>query len=247
MNELYEKDIKCDLYMLSGAGKPRLSRISEVLLVAATEHMDMWGWEHGRLEQDYNVCLVIVGLRLELNGVLRLGESLHLKTWTGKRKFPIMQRFFTIANASGETVCEAVMQTVLMNIRTRTLVSDIQGLSLNAPPEPPEISVKRLSCGKLRLTDTAAELPEHSGSIKAEFSDLDYNGHVNTARYVDFIENLLGLSWFNEHCVRTLEVHYNRELMYGELCEIKAYEDNGELKFFGAVGGEERFDALVIV
>ncbi|MDR3147543.1 MAG: acyl-ACP thioesterase [Treponema sp.] len=58
------------------------------------------------------------------------------------------------------------------------------------------------------------------GERKALYSDIDYNGHVNNTRYIQWIQDLMDSSLL-EHCERArLDINYLGEVRPGETVEL---------------------------
>jgi acyl-ACP thioesterase len=85
------------------------------------------------------------------------------------------------------------------------------------------------------LSSSPAGLAERSdlqktGERKALYADIDYNGHVNNVRYVQWIEDALDPALLEEAGKMRLDVNYLREVLSGEVVEILSAEceDSGD-------------------
>lgn len=72
-----------------------------------------------------------------------------------------------------------------------------------------------------RIRVQAAEPVE---SLRARYSDIDINGHVNSIRYVEHILDLFPLERYRETPIRRFEVAYVAESYYGD--ELSLYVDD---------------------
>ena len=58
-------------------------------------------------------------------------------------------------------------------------------------------------------------LPDREVSYRFTYSDIDFNRHVNSARYVELIANCFPLELFDRHRMRRLDIAYIHEAPYG--------------------------------
>jgi acyl-ACP thioesterase len=60
------------------------------------------------------------------------------------------------------------------------------------------------------------ENPDTAGERQARYSDIDYNGHVNNARYIQWIQDATGPELLETADQMRLDINYLRELKIGE-------------------------------
>jgi acyl-ACP thioesterase len=66
----------------------------------------------------------------------------------------------------------------------------------------------------------ARENLEKAGERRAAYSDIDYNGHVNNARYILWIQDLAGAEILETADRARLDINYLSEILYGETIEL---------------------------
>jgi acyl-ACP thioesterase len=69
---------------------------------------------------------------------------------------------------------------------------------------------------------------QKTGERKALYTDIDYNGHVNNVRYIQWIEDALEPAILEEAEKIRLDVNYLREVLNGEVVDILSVECEGE-------------------
>jgi acyl-ACP thioesterase len=69
-----------------------------------------------------------------------------------------------------------------------------------------------------KLTKTGVEITTMSAT--AHYSDIDANGHVNSARYIGWILDSYSLDFHREHRARRLEINYVAETLGGESVSV---------------------------
>ena len=53
------------------------------------------------------------------------------------------------------------------------------------------------------------------------YNDLDYNGHVNNAKYVEWVENLLDIKQYENRDIKTFDIKYHKEIKFGECVSME--------------------------
>ncbi|MDR2952154.1 MAG: acyl-ACP thioesterase [Treponema sp.] len=93
------------------------------------------------------------------------------------------------------------------------------------------------------LAQSPANLAERAnlqktGERKALYTDIDYNGHVNNVRYIQWIEDALDPQLLEEAEKMRLNVNYSREVLSGEAVEIFSTkcEEGGPERVFAFEG-----------
>ena len=247
----YQEQFTAGLYDIDVAGNPKPSRLVERMLLVANNHLDLlnWSWEH--LYKDFGVALVLIEVAVKVLKPMRLGEKMTLITWTAGRTYPMLMRWFVIENEAGERVAESMMNCVLIDVKTRSLTNAVKyGLDLFEDETPPrEVSIKRPRfTSRFEIDEAAADFKMTKEIV---CSDLDYNGHMNTARYVELSENLLGRDFLMKNTVKEVSVRYEKETAYGETLETFGYDrrsetaNAGEVEIAGRAAGTNRFSAKI--
>jgi acyl-CoA thioesterase FadM len=83
---------------------------------------------------------------------------------------------------------------------------------------PPNEGRDALS-GSPRGLETRGNLVK-TGERTALFSDIDYNGHVNNTRYIQWIQDLVEPGILEGAGRLRLDINYLSEIKYGELTEL---------------------------
>jgi acyl-ACP thioesterase len=68
------------------------------------------------------------------------------------------------------------------------------------------------------------------------YCDIDYNGHLNSVKYIEHILNCLPLDIFRSHTIHRVEVSYSAECFYREHLAVyidkksEDHEDDVEIR-----------------
>ncbi len=73
---------------------------------------------------------------------------------------------------------------------------------------------------------TPAERYEH----RVVYSDIDFNRHVNTMRYIEMMLDMLPIERLTDGAPMRLDIHFMKECRYGQTLTVGAeFRDNGAL------------------
>jgi hypothetical protein len=119
----------------------------------------------------------------------------------------------------------------------------------------PDIDMPRAIDGGLGHMAVAADMPRAHDRLIG-YSDIDANGHVNNARYVDFIMDCIPMRTHESHRAASVEVSYLSETRAGDLITLRSAADapggedagavrdsNGEMIMVEGVRSEDRAGA----
>ena len=178
------------------------------------------------LRDNYDVCFVLTRMKVKMYLYPHSSDVVRLSTWPDARTRMIWTRYFRFETEDQkQTVGEAVSQWVLINRTTRALVkpSEVNAVMPDTGHLPIPFSLNR---GEFDFT------PDRTVERIPVYSDMDYNGHVNNARYIEWIMDLFPLEHFYGHRVAEMDIKYEQEIKYGGkvLLDFKYEEENH--KFF---------------
>ncbi|MDR0598279.1 MAG: acyl-ACP thioesterase [Treponema sp.] len=174
----------------------------------------------------------------------RQAEQLTVRTWPRgwERLFAI--RDFDIQDETGTPVALARSCWLIVDMEKRRPLrpqTAMEKLPLNE-------GLDALADGGQGL-DAPAE-PEKAGERAAAYSDIDFNGHMNNARYVQWIQDILEPGALALAKTMRLDINYLREVKLGETLELwkaRIPPRNGSLGGGAAVegrrGGQAAFRA----
>lgn len=249
---IYKEKYKTNVYDVDTFGRPRLSRLTEHLLTSATEHCELLGWGYDKLTEN-GAALVIVKAHIKLLGEYRLNQEIEITTWPSARIYPISTRYYVAVDTkTGKTAYEGAVEVVLIDAETRSIVnsekyrlSTLTEEELKDDTGLPEITSGCARFNRRERTERLGQKPLTECEIIAKYSDLDYNGHVNSARYVTFIEDALGKEFFEKNSVTEMDVQYNEEVLPGSAVCVRVYRDGDIIYCYGLSGETVKFEVIL--
>ena len=216
------KEYKQSFYLSAGECNPQaempltllMSRIIEV----ATNHANTWGVGYARLIED-NQGWVLSRVTIEMTRYPRVDEFYTLTTWIEDYNRHFSQRNMEIADNDGNVIGYARTIWVVINLKTRESV-DISKLSY----------INENVSGKLCPIEPMSRLkpfePTRIENHRFRYSDIDFNGHVNTVRYIEHLVNQFTMQHHADNMVKRMELAFVKEAYYDSDAEIAINDNN---------------------
>lgn len=163
-----------------------------------------------------------------------------IATWISDYGRVLSTRNFTLADAAGREFGRAVSQWAMIDLATRSAVdlSWVGDAHADAIVDvPPPADKPR----KIRAVE-----PTQRFSHKVVYSDIDFNRHVNTMRYIEMMLDMLPLELLTCEAPVRLDVHFLRECRFGQTLSVGAeLHDRGALFEIADDGGAVAVRAAV--
>lgn len=172
-------------------------------------------------------------------------ENMTLKTWHKGLDRLFFLRDFHMTDDEGRTRVKATTSWLVLNLDTRRLVRD------------PELLDEGTVCSDNVLETPAAKVAmPKDAEVKlvmthdVAYSDLDMNGHVNNAMYMQWAMNAVNYDISSEKPVKEFTINFNHEIKPQETVSIyKAIVEKEDGRHFfveGKVGEQSSFCVEII-
>ena len=189
------------------------------MLDVAGEDADKKGFGISALDSASNTW-VLSRLAVDIIAQPKQYEDIAIDTWVNEFNRLSSTRNFRI-HRSEECIAMGVSQWCMLNMDTRQVVdmSLLKETYMQAMvDEPSPISAPA------RLRPIA---PANSASRPVVYSDIDFNRHMNTMRYIDFIFDNMPLELIEQNNGLRIDLNFIAEALYGETLTIGwVNEDN---------------------
>lgn len=151
-------------------------------------------------------------------------DDISVDTWVNEFNRLSSTRNFRI-NRAGEVVACGVSQWCMLNMETRqavdmSLLKDVYVRAMVDEPSP-------ISQPERLRGVTVAESVER----RVVYSDIDFNRHVNTMRYIDMMFNNIPLDVIEHNDGLRLDINFIAEARYGETLTI-GHSHEGSIFWF---------------
>lgn len=151
-------------------------------------------------------------------------EEVGIDTWVNDFNRLSSTRNFVMHNAQG-VVASGVSQWCMFDIEKRqsvdmSMLKDVYLKAMVDQPSPIAMPAR------LRAIE-----PSQTMSRPVVYSDIDFNRHVNTLRYIDLIFDMLPLETIENNGGMRLDINFLSEARYGETLTIGAVNEGGKWNF----------------
>ena len=143
-----------------------------------------------------------------------------IATWINEYGRVLSTRNFTLTDAAGNEFGRAVTQWAMIDLKSRSALdlSWVGNAHAEAIVDAPSPTDKPR---KIRDVD-----PAQTAVHKVVYSDIDFNRHVNTMRYIEMMLDVLPIERFAEERPLRLDINFLKEARYGQTLSV-ALEERG--------------------
>lgn len=152
-------------------------------------------------------------------------EQISIQTWISDVGKLMSIRNFVVFDAKGEIIGAATTSWVVIDMKLRVALPLREVINYEdfLIPEPSLIA----PVGRLQAVEGGDTL-EH----KVAYSDMDFNRHTNTKRYIEWMCDLLPLEWMEDSFIKRFEIHFVREAVYGDTLRVHSLKGEGKSSSF---------------
>ena len=209
-----------------------VASLAAEIIEVATEHANMLGIGFSALLPE-GIAWVLSRLTIEMIRYPRMHERYSIETWIETFTRSYSDRNFRIyLTETGEVIGYVRSVWTVIDIKERRL-SDLSRYIDRVPV----LSDKECPVARQSRIPLAAGDDSHSRFYEFRVTDIDFNRHVNTVRYIEMIVNTCGLEVYDRQFIRRLELSFRHEAVYGQtarivvapsgLCTIRDVSDEG--------------------
>lgn len=219
-------------------GRLQPASVFDIFQDAATIHANEMGMSRDAMVQR-GVFWAVVRSKLEIVKAPEQCQAVKVRTWPHTPTRFSFLRDFTMRDAAGDLLVKAMNEWVLMDLESRTFVSVKDYYS-----GPDDFDETRAFEGKLRKIADFAEGNRPVVEIVPRYSDIDVNGHVNNARYANYVIDALNPD--ERGAMKTLQIDYRHEVLPGVPLAMHTLVEDGRVVSKGVnEQGETAFACLI--
>lgn len=188
--------------------------------------------------QRYSTAWILSRMHIEFLNMPRWKDMVELQTWHKGFDGPFYVRDFRMLGADGQPAVLATSSWLILDMNTRRLLRR-EHLEDKLPldTELHEHAIEA-PCGKVTMPgDQLEQMAEH----RVAYSDVDFVGHANNARYVVWAMDCLDYGQLTTQRVRSLRINFNKEVCPGDTVEIFRAPAEGGWIVEGRVGDRSSF------
>ncbi len=166
-------------------------------------------------------------------------QTVTVRTWPHTPTRFSFMRDFTMLDEAGDVLVKATNEWVLMDIEARTFAS-----VKDFYEGPNDFCEERSFEKKPRKIADFEEGNRPVIEIVPRYSDIDVNGHVNNARYANYVIDALNPS--ERGALKTFQIDYRHEALPGQPLKMHTLVEDGRILSKGVnPSGEIAFASLI--
>jgi acyl-ACP thioesterase len=168
-------------------------------------------------------------------------EEVILETWPQLPKRYGFERDYLMRDLQGEVIARAVSEWVIIDIATRKL----KRADTIAIDSPPIVIDRALDCvlGKINPPEEQRLIYKHTVGC----SEIDLNGHLNNAKYIDYIMDCFTKVEITDNQARSIQVNYLGEAFPGDTLAMYLAADPQEPQQIYVEGLNEQDNRQIFV
>ena len=243
-NPTYTETFAVPTYECDANLRWKPSAFLQHMTAAANKHIDLLGEGYQAL-LDQGLVWVLSRMKFQFLRFPRVEDQITIRTWpkTIQQKLFFI-RDYEILSAQGELLTVATSAWLMMNMQTRRLVPP-SALRLNLPQNPDRQALAEPLEKLIPPADGEERLRLRTG-----YSAIDVVGHVNNARYIEWICDAFPTPWHKGHSLETLQINYDRKIHPEDEVVVRVASLDGQPGAFALSGqnltqSSEAFTAAV--
>ncbi len=220
MEKFYRKQMKIGDTQVNAFDRLKNSQLLAILQEAAGEHGALLGVDKDSLLKK-NLFWALIRYHIEVTRLPRSGETITVETWPMPTTRTAYPRATVAYDADGNELFRGISLFVLVNFETRAMVLPaFSGVAVDGWVRGNELALP----GSL-----LPKALENDESRVVRFSDLDFNGHMNNCRYMEWVDDLLSAQFHAEHSPREMVICYHTEAREGDKVDMSWALEDGEI------------------
>ncbi|MBE5032470.1 acyl-[acyl-carrier-protein] thioesterase [Gallalistipes aquisgranensis] len=193
-----------------------LMALGDDILHAAGEDADRNGFGLRVLGAN-NASWVLSRFAVEMERRPAQYEKLRVETWVGDVSRLMTTRNFRVLDEQGNRIGAAVSYWAMIDLSSR------QPLDLRNNPD--YLKAVRDEPSPIEKPGRIARVePSRTEAHRVVYSDVDFNRHANSMKYLEWMVDMLPVEWHTERVCRRYTLNFMHEARYGDLLDI-CFED----------------------
>jgi medium-chain acyl-[acyl-carrier-protein] hydrolase len=218
--KIYSQEYRITSYDVDRNSNARLTSILNYLQNSAWLHYSSYEKIKGKILPE-NYGWLLSRIRIKIDALPLWGDNIIVKTWSPGISRMFALRDFLVLDKKEIPVVKASTAWLIVDINKQMPVRpDFFKDKWNFNREDPFIDTsKKINC---------SDKPDIKGTVKAAYSDIDVNEHVNNAKYVEWMIDCYESSFINEHIPDYAEIDFTGQAVIDDSAEIGLKQINGE-------------------
>lgn len=208
-------------YYVSLNGQPKFYTLASIFLEAAALHANKLGYGYHDMMRD-QVYWVLSRFHVIMQEYPRMDQSVIIETWPKGANKLFFMRDYRMLTEENKLLARATSAWLILDGKTG---------------RPKKMEDDKLNNLTLRDRHGIQELPEklpvisepdRERTVKALYSDLDINKHVNAVKYIEWIQDCYDEKIYQSQNVKECQINYQLETRFSEEVNIRMKKLPGE-------------------
>lgn len=168
---------------------------------------------------------VVSRMAVEMKEYPQEYQTITIETWMENCTAITSLRNYKIFNSEGELIGEASTLWSIIDFNSRKIVNLLkfeQLLDFVVDNHPTDIA----TAGRVDLPKNAT--PDNVFSHKVVYSDIDFNRHANSMKYLQWVIDSIPYETFMQRNIKRYEINYQKEVIAEEVVDIEHYICNDD-------------------
>ncbi len=203
-----------------------ISTVIGIILRIAGVDAEAKGFGIDAINQE-NHTWVLSRFALEINHLPTLHEEFGITTWIGEYNRLISTRNFVLTSTSGVDIGGAISQWCMLDLASRRAI-DLSTLHRNYLHHV--LREYKSTISAVKKVPTITE-PTSTSTHRVTYSDIDFNGHLNSLRYIDLMLDTLPIELLRLNRPLRIDMQFMHECYIGDNLTIN-YLQQGDAAIF---------------
>ena len=205
--------------------------LAQRVIEVATEHANILGVGYDDMIKD-NLAWVLSRLSIEMTRMPKVNEKYRLITWIENYNRHFSERNMEVQAENGDVLgyIRTIWVAIDMETRAPGDLSKLATLVATVSDRPCPIAKQ----SRMRpLTELSRQ-----GEYQFRYSDIDFNMHVNSVKYIELLINQWPLDYHLSHDISRFEIAYLQEAHFGNDVKVNILqpEDVADVEIVGEKG-----------
>ena len=237
-DSVLSRELRIPCFMFDCAARLRPAAFMDIAQELAALGSERCGFADGDLAP-HGLVWILARMSVRFDRMPVRLDTVTVQTWHRGLDGPFFVRDYRLLAADGSVAAASTSSWIIMDMNTRRIVRGDRITDLI--PSSPEFDIAALPelSPRLQAPDPASFVA--AGEHRVVYSDLDYNGHVNNARYTVWALDALPLDVVSTRSVRSIDINFNREARPGDTIQLSLCEADGYYFVEGRSEGYQNF------
>ncbi len=204
--------------------KSTVMALGDYILHTAGEDADLNGFGVRALNAAHNASWVLTRFAYEVYRMPGEHEQLTITTWVSDMSRVMTTRNFEVFDSEGHRIAAAISNWAMIDITTRRPL-DLLSLGLS------DSMVQRFDAPIASPQRLGAPEEAQSWQHVVKYSDLDFNCHANSMKYLQWVVDTLPFEVIESRRFCRIDINFIHESRYGQHLGIVAANDTSATEY----------------